>query len=308
MRKETRSRSTRERLPDPRYPAGGFRRWRLLLAYDGSAFSGWQFQGNGRSVQEHLERALQRICQSDQRLPVHAAGRTDAGVHALAQVVHFDAPATLSLDGAAWTRALNTGIPPQMRVLDAAEAEHGFHARYSAVGKHYRYRLCCGPILPPLEFARAGHWRHPLDGEFMRQAASRLVGEHDFSGFAAYRNDGTDQTPESGRNLRCVTRADVAEVEGGFEFDFEGSGFLYKMVRMMVGALIHAGAGRLAPDEIGDILACRLDSTGRLRKSPLCASAGGLYLAEVRYGCGQSNPPNHKHLNLPQAKPLPGGF
>lgn len=286
MRKETRSRSTRERLPDPRHPGEGFQRWRLTLAYDGGAFSGWQFQGNGRSVQEHLEQALQRICQCERRLPVHAAGRTDAGVHALAQVVHFDAPAALSLDAAAWTRALNAGIPPQMRVLNATEADSGFHARYSAVGKHYRYRLRCGPILPPLEFGRAGHWRHPLDLEPMKAAASHFIGEHDFSGFAAYRNDGTDQTPESGRNLRRVTRADVTEVDGGFEFDFEGGGFLYKMVRMMVGALIHAGAGRLAPDEINDILACRPDATGRLRKSPLCAPASGLYLVEVRYDSG----------------------
>lgn len=283
MRKEPRSRSTRPRSPNPRTAAEDHRRWRLTLAYDGSAFSGWQFQGNGLSIQEHLEAALATIVKSDQRLPVQASGRTDAGVHALAQIAHFDAPARLTLDGAAWTRALNVQLPHRMRIISAEPAAPDFHARFDACGKHYRYRLFTGAVLPPHDYGRVCHWPHALDTAAMREAAARFLGEHDFSAFAAYRNDGTDQTHGNGRNIRRIWRADLESDGPSITIDFVGNGFLYRMVRMMAGALIKIGAGRLAPSDIPALLNGRLAHDGRFEKSPLCAPADGLYLVEVFY-------------------------
>jgi len=303
MRKETRSRSTRPRAPNPRVRADGHRRWRLTLAYDGSAFSGWQFLGNGKSVQEHLEAALATIVKSTDRLPIHGSGRTDAGVHALAQTVHFDAPAALTLDGPAWVRAFNVLIPHQMRVLDARPADPSFHARYDACGKHYRYRLFTGPILPPHEYGRAAHWPHALNPAVMREAAAAFLGEHDFSAFAAYRNDGTDQTHGSGRNIRHIRRADITADGPWITFDFAGSGFLYRMVRLMTGALIKTGAGRLSPADIPALLNGRLAPDGRFEKSPLCAAAEGLYLVEVFYPEPDAKPDHPSSDNSAEAMP-----
>lgn len=259
------------------------KRMRAILAYDGRPHSGWQFVGNGKSVQEAVERAVGRLLKIGRRVPVHSSGRTDAGVHALGQVVHFDVPATCRMDGGAWRRALNSLLPPSIRVLEVRPAEEGFHARYSATGKHYRFHLFTGPILPPHEFGLVWQWPWPLDAEAMTAAAARFRGEHDFSAFAAFRHDGTDQDAGTGKNVRRVWRADVIANGPRLVFDFEGSGFLYRMVRMMVGALIHVGRGTLAASGIDLLLECRCKEDGRLIKSPLCADGDGLYLVEVFY-------------------------
>ena len=259
------------------------RRMKLVLAYDGRHHSGWQHVGDGRSVQEQLEAAIAKILKSDQLTRVHASGRTDAGVHALAQVAHFDVPGDWRMDGAAWTRALNPLLPPSIRVLETTDAPPGFHARRGSTGKHYRYRLFNGRILPPLDHGVVWHWPWPLDTKAMIEAAPVFLGEHDFSAFAAFRHDGTDAAPESGKNIRRVWRFDVT-VEGPYvTMDIEGKGFLYKMVRLMVGALVHVGRGSLDGAGLRGLFEAKLDKTGRLIKSPLCAGAEGLTMVEVFY-------------------------
>jgi tRNA pseudouridine38-40 synthase len=256
---------------------------RLTLAYDGRPHSGWQHVGDGRSVQEHVEKAVARVLKAGGLVRLHASGRTDAGVHALAQVVHFDIPPDWRMDGPAWVRALNCQLPPSIRVLAADEVDPAFHARRHAQGKHYRYRLFNGPMLHPLDHGVVGHWPWPLDCAAMALAAPAFCGEHDFSAFAALRHDGTDHLPDTGRNIRRIWRSDISRDGDYLTFDIEGQGFLYKMVRLMVGALIHVGRGSLDRNGLEELFACRLDATGRLIKSPLCADAAGLYMVEVFY-------------------------
>jgi tRNA pseudouridine38-40 synthase len=260
------------------------RRVRLLLAYDGRQHGGWPYVGDGRSVQEAVENAVRRILKSEALVRVHASGRTDAGVHALGQVVHFAVPDDWRMDGAAWCRAINSFLPPSIQVLDASYAVPGFHARHSATGKHYQYKLFNGALLHPLDHGVWGHWPWPLDVAAMRDAIKILPGEHDFSAFAAYRHDGTDYPAGSGRNVRRIWRADLCSDGRRLTIDIEGSGFLYKMVRLLVGALIHVGRGSLDRTGLEGLLECRLDARGELVKSPLCAPADGLYMVEVFYG------------------------
>ncbi len=260
------------------------RRIRATIAYDGRPFRGWQFAGDGSSVQETVESAVRRVLRAGGRVPVHASGRTDSGVHALGQVVHFDTPPGSRMDGGAWQRALNSFLPPSVRVLDACPVPGDFHARYSATGKHYRYRLFSGRILPPIDHGLVWQWPWPLDPLAMAAAAACFLGEHDFSTFAAFRHDGTDHGPATGKNVRRLWRADVQAEGPWITLDFEGSGFLYRMVRLIVGALIHAGRGSLDASGIMDLLSCRHAADGQLVKSPLCAAADGLYLVEVFYG------------------------
>ncbi len=268
-------------IDQPESPA--FKRVRLTIAYDGRPFSGWQYVGDGNSVQEKLESAVARILKTDQLVRLHASGRTDAGVHALAQVAHFDVPPDWRMDGTAWCRAINCLLPPSIRVLDACYMPPTFHARKQAIGKHYRYKLFHGPLLHPLDHGVIWHWPWPLDPAAMQAAATAFIGEHDFSAFAAFRHDGTDRSPESKNNIRRIWRLDVHS-EGDYStFEIEGAGFLYKMVRLMIGALIHAGRGSLDADGIRELLANHNDATGRLRKSPLCAGADGLYMVQVMY-------------------------
>src|SRR6266571_7307257 len=160
------------------------RRLKIIVAYDGAPFAGWQSQSHRNTVQDHLERAFE--CVSGEHVRVHGAGRTDAGVHALAQCAHVDlAEKRLSPDQ--WTAALNALLPPQIRVLKCRYVTDRFHARYSAKGKIYRYRICSGAVLPPLEVGRAWHIAASLDDEILRSSANVFLGTHDFSGFAANR-------------------------------------------------------------------------------------------------------------------------
>src|SRR6266511_6458519 len=159
------------------------RRLKLIVTYDGAPFAGWQSQSHGNTIQDHLERAFGRITGTPAR--VHGAGRTDAGVHALAQCAHVDFNKALA--PARWTEALNALLPPAIRGLRCQYVSSNFHARFSAKGKIYRYRIWSAPVLPPLEYGRAWNVIPPLDWEVMKSAAARFVGTHDFAGFAANR-------------------------------------------------------------------------------------------------------------------------
>ena len=159
-------------------------RLKLTVAYDGAAFAGWQSQAHRNTVQDELERALQKI--SGQQIRVHGAGRTDAGVHALAQCAHVDLPnRRLSIER--WRNALNAVLPAAVRILRCQYVSQKFHARFSATGKLYRYRIWAAPILPPLELGRAWHIFLPLDVDLLKAAGRKFIGTHDFSAFAANR-------------------------------------------------------------------------------------------------------------------------
>src|SRR5213076_3021193 len=159
-------------------------RLKLIIAYEGTGFAGWQSQSHRNAIQDHLERAFERI--SGERVRVHGAGRTDAGVHALAQCAHVD----LEKDRLApvrWTEALNALLPPAIRILRCRYVSQNFHARLCAKGKIYRYRICSASVLPPFEYGRAWHLPHPLELKLLKKAASQFVGTQDFAAFAANR-------------------------------------------------------------------------------------------------------------------------
>jgi tRNA pseudouridine38-40 synthase len=246
-------------------------RLKLIVAYDGAPFAGWQSQASGQGIQDRIEAAFRLIC--SQPVRVHGAGRTDAGVHALAQCAHVDLPARrYSTDR--WVSALNGVLPPAIRIMRCQFVPESFHARFSAKGKIYRYRIWNAEVLPPLENGRAWHIRNPLDLEAMAAAALDFCGRHDFASFAA--NRGTPET-DSIRTIRSVR---IRRTGPCISVDVEGDGFLYKMVRMMVGTLVRVGLGEAAPGEIKS----RLNAPKRVtRKGRNAAPAPGLFLIRVRY-------------------------
>jgi len=246
-------------------------RFRLTVAYDGRGFDGWQSQISGNGIQDLLLRALQEV---NPGIPtVQGSGRTDAGVHAEGQVAHFDVPAGSRLDGRAWREALNRRLPAAVRVMEAGVAPPGFHARFSAIGKVYRYEIHEGPVLPPWRAGWAWQLRGPLELSAMEEAMAVLVGRHDFSAFAANRG-----RPERDP-CRTLFRAEVTREGPEIRLEFDGDGFLYKMVRLMTGAVVRTGRGKHRPQD----LAAWLADPGAERPSPLTAPADGLRLVRVRY-------------------------
>src|ERR1700730_13193380 len=175
-------------------------RLKLIIAYDGAAFAGWQSQKHRHTVQDELERALEKI--GGIKVRVHGAGRTDAGVHALAQCAHVDLP-DRRLPPERWMHALNSVLPRTVRVLRCRFVSQSFHARFSATGKLYRYRIWAAPVLPPLELTRAWHIFGPLDVDLLKAAPQRFVGKHDFAAFAANRGKKKEDT------VRTIRPVDV---------------------------------------------------------------------------------------------------
>ncbi len=239
----------------------------LGIAYDGSDYCGWQCQPNGGGVQDALEVAIANIAQSQVR--VHAAGRTDAGVHGLGQVVHFETqthrPTT------AWVRGVNAHLPVTIRVKWAHEVDDSFHARFSARSRSYQYVLYNAPVATPLMANKAGWFHVPLDLQAMSEAASYLVGEHDFSGCRA--SECQAQTA-----VRTMALAQVKAVNQYVMFEFTANAFLQHQVRNMVGALVYIGKGAHPPAYIKELL---LKANRTL--SPPTFSPNGLYLTHVGY-------------------------
>ncbi|MEO8004332.1 MAG: tRNA pseudouridine(38-40) synthase TruA [Betaproteobacteria bacterium] len=248
----------------------------LGLEYDGSAFCGWQSQPERCSVQDALETALSDI--ADQRIQTVCAGRTDAGVHALAQVVHFDTDAQRPLT--AWVRGANALLPPSVAVLWSRMHDEEFHARFSASGRRYVYWLLSRAQRPGLLSNRAG-WTHlPLDEAAMREAAGGLLGEHDFSAFRAAACQA--KTPvKTLREVSVTRRGDI------IRFEFAANAFLQHMVRNIVGSLVYVGSGRQPAAWIRELL----ESRDRTRAAPTFSPAG-LYLAGVEYDASWALPPN----------------
>jgi len=244
-------------------------RLKLIVAYDGSAFAGWQSQKHRKTVQDELEHAFHKI--SGKPVRVHGAGRTDAGVHALAQCAHVDLPER-RLAAANWTKALNATLPPMIRVLRSQYALQNFHARHSARGKLYRYRIWSGPILPPLEGGRVWHVGSPLDFDLLKVAGKKFVGTHNFAAFAANRGKKDEDT------TRTIWSVETRRSGPRVTVEIAGDGFLYKMVRLMVGASARVALGKMKLDEITSGL-----NSGRADGSRFVAPAEGLYLVKIWY-------------------------
>ncbi|OHC63004.1 MAG: tRNA pseudouridine(38-40) synthase TruA [Rhodocyclales bacterium GWA2_65_20] len=239
----------------------------LGIEYDGSGFAGWQSQTHGNTVQDVLEKAMAAI--GGQAVRVVCAGRTDAGVHATAQVVHFDTAA--QRPASAWVRGVNAHLPPQVAVCWAREVGPEFHARFSAVARAYRYLLLNRPVRPALLNGRVGWFHHPLDIDAMRSAAACLIGEHDFSAFRA-------AECQAKSPVKHLYRADISTQNDCVVFDFRANAFLHHMIRNLVGSLVYIGKGKHPPAWMGELLAGR----DRTRAAPTFAAAG-LYFAGVEY-------------------------
>ncbi len=254
-------------------------RMRLIVAYDGRPFAGWQSQPGGNTVQDLLEAAAGRILKSGGPVAVTGSGRTDAGVHAVGQVAHFDLPDTCRMDAAAWVRALNVHLPPAIRITAAEPAASGFHARFDAEAKTYRYRIWCGPVLPPLEAGLAWHVPQAMNPALLAEACRRCEGMHNFRAFAANRGDGKDDTRDTVRTIWSLT----PEQDGHLlTLTFHGGGFLYKMVRLLTAAIVRTARGQESPEWIPMLLSAAKE------KCPHSAPPDGLYLVSVDYPVSSS--------------------
>jgi tRNA pseudouridine38-40 synthase len=239
----------------------------LGLEYDGAAFCGWQTQPEGCAVQDHLQRALSRF--ADTPVEVVAAGRTDTGVHASAQVVHLDTGAVR--DPISWVRGTNSNLHESARVLWAKEVTPDFHARFSARSRTYRYLLLNEPVAPAILRGRIGWYHRPLDTAPMAEALRRIAGEHDFSAFR-------DAQCQAKSPLRNLIEARVERRGNLLVFTFRANAFLHHMVRNIVGSLVYIGAGKHPPGWIAELL----ESRDRRLAAPTFAP-DGLYLAGVEY-------------------------
>jgi tRNA pseudouridine38-40 synthase len=243
-------------------------RYRLTIAYDGTAYGGWQIQPNAPTVQAAIEQALAQLTGAHPK--VHGSGRTDQGVHARGQVAHFDAALTLTMP--ALRRALNALLPPDIRILRSALAPDSFHARKSATAKEYRYFLRCTDVMPPQQRLYETHVRATLDVLAMRAAAARLVGRRDFAAFTANPNRIVAST------VRDLFVLDVRQRGSLITVVAQGEGFLYKMVRSLVGWLVRVGEGAESPAATATVL----DTCIRTARVPT-APPQGLHLWRVAY-------------------------
>lgn len=243
---------------------------KLTIAYDGTGYGGWQVQPNAVSIQELIEKALSTLLREP--ISLIGAGRTDAGVHAQGQTAHFTTSS--DLDYKRLLLSSNALLPPDIRILAAEEKAADFHARYDATGKIYHYRLHLAPSADPFKRLYSYHIPYPLDLAAMRQAAAHFIGTHDFTSFANEADRGS-----AGKNpVRSLYRLDMVLEEEGVRLEFEGEGFLYKMVRNIVGALLDVARGKLAAEEIPAIFASR-----DRKRAPMAAPAHGLSLVQVIY-------------------------
>jgi tRNA pseudouridine38-40 synthase len=243
------------------------RNLKLTLAYDGTRLVGWQRQAAGDSVQGLLEDALARF--EGAPVTVHGAGRTDAGVHALAQVAH--AHVTFAHDSATLTRALNAQLPEDVRVLAVEDVAPEFHARFKARSKTYRYQIRHGTIADPFERAYVWHMPERLRVEAMHAATGALVGTHDFAAFQSIGSPTRD-------TVRTVTHSALSDVEGRMVYEISGNGFLRHMVRAIVGTLVEIGRGFREPGSMGSLLR----GSARGDAGPT-APPQGLFLVRVDY-------------------------
>ena len=260
-------------------------RYRILVAYDGTDFSGWQCQADRRSVQQTIEEALLPLSPGGAPVDVNGSGRTDAGVHARGQVAHFDLAREIA--GPSLRRALNDRLPEDVRVLRAEPAPPDFDARRSAHGKEYRYRVWNAEVADPVLRRFRLRVSRALDLAAMRRAAASFVGEHDFAAFTANPQRPVESTVRRVFSVEVAAEDDSPEVE----IRVSGEGFLYKMVRSMAGFLLAVGTGKERPEAVAEVLASRV-RTARVESAP----AHGLILWRVWYGDARVLPPSDRDL------------
>jgi len=254
------------------------------LEYCGAPFTGWQSQRDGRGVQDALERALAAVANAP--VGTIAAGRTDSGVHATMQVVHFDVhvarPAT------AWVRGVNSHLPPDAAVLWAQPVAVDFHARNAAAARHYTYLLANRAVRPAFLAGRVGWYHRPIDVGAVTAAAAFLVGTHDFSAFRA-------AECQARSPVRSLTEVAIARDGDHLRFDFSANAFLHHMIRNIVGSLVYVGAGKRPPEWMADLLAGR----DRTRAAPTFA-ADGLYFTGADYAPHWGLPPTRRPIAMPR--------
>lgn len=243
------------------------RRIHLIVEYDGTRYAGWQRQINALAVQQVIEEKLKKL--TGETIVITGASRTDAGVHAMGQSVHFDTASRIPADK--FSFALNTMLPADIRIRYSEEVSPDFHARFSTRGKRYRYLMYDAPHAGALNRNTHAHIIYPLDEVAMDQAAKTLIGTHDFAAFAASGSIVKD-------TVRTIYRADITRDDHDIKLIIEGSGFLYNMVRIIAGTLIGIGSGKIAPDAF-----TRAIETGNRLDLGITAPAHGLTLMEVFY-------------------------
>ncbi|MFO7037085.1 tRNA pseudouridine(38-40) synthase TruA [Bacillus velezensis] len=244
-------------------------RVKCTIAYDGHLFNGYQVQPGKRTVQSELEKALAVIHKTDGRVPVISSGRTDSDVHAAGQVIHFDTP--LSIPAEKWPFALNALLPDDIAVKTAEIADDGFHARFSAVQKEYRYFVYTEKHPDVFKRHYAYHFAYQLNLQKMREASRHLIGTHDFTSFCAADTAVQDK-------VRTIYELDWTETGDGLQMRITGNGFLYNMVRIIAGTLLDTGAGKFSPDDVKAMLKAKdREAAGRT------APGHGLYLWSVCY-------------------------
>jgi tRNA pseudouridine38-40 synthase len=239
----------------------------LGLSYSGTAYEGWQSQLSGNTVQDRLEKALGKF--AAQPLRTLCAGRTDAGVHALMQVVHFDTPLQRELPS--WVRGTNAFLPRDIAVQWAREVPAEFHCRGSAISRRYAYVLLESPVRPSVEAGRVGWVYRPMDAAAIRAAVTHLLGEHDFSSFRAAQCQA--KSP-----IKTISRIEISQRANYWRFEFEANAFLHHMIRNIMGCLVAVGQGQHPPDWLAEVLAARRRDVAAPTFSP-----DGLYFLGPRY-------------------------
>jgi tRNA pseudouridine38-40 synthase len=245
-------------------------RYKMVVAYDGTDYAGFQVQKNGRTVQGEIEKALQTMSKGE-FIRIHGAGRTDAGVHAKGQVIHFDYPGEIAAEG--MQKALNALTDKEIAIVDAEVVDESFHARFLAKGKKYQYRIDNRKVANPLTRRYMYHHRYPMKIKETKEALSYLVGTHDFTSFTSVHSEVEDK-------VRTIVEAsvDVDEEENEWVFTFVGDGFLYNMIRIIMGTIVEVADGRRKAEEIPLILEAK-----DREKAGITLNPEGLCMMEVYY-------------------------
>ncbi|MDM5214829.1 tRNA pseudouridine(38-40) synthase TruA [Peribacillus sp. NJ4] len=243
-------------------------KYKCVIAYDGTGFAGYQVQPEKRTIQSEFEAVLAQMHKGS-IIKVTASGRTDSGVHAKGQVIHFESPLTFPTEN--WVKAFSALLPTDIVVLEVDIVPDDFHARFHTTGKEYRYIVARSNLRDPFQRNYAYHYPYPLDGKAMREAISYLIGTHDFTSFCSAKTEVVDK-------VRTIQEIDFEESDGVMVFRFVGEGFLYNMVRILVGTLLEVGSGKMAPRDMIGILD-KKDRSFAGKTAP----AQGLYLWKVFY-------------------------
>ncbi|MGE8207277.1 tRNA pseudouridine(38-40) synthase TruA [Heyndrickxia sp. NPDC080065] len=243
-------------------------RYKCVISYDGSGFSGYQVQPNGRTVQGELEAALKKIHKGEE-IKVTGSGRTDAGVHAIGQVIHFDSPLNIPLGR--WPIVMNSTLPDDISIKNMKIADSGFHARYSVAQKEYHYKVHTSLFRDPFKRHYSYHFPYSLDYSAMEKACNYLIGTHDFTSFCSAKTEIIDK-------VRTLQEIHFSKENDELEFTFVGNGFLYNMVRILMGTILEVGMKKKSPQDIPIIL----EKKNRAYAGKT-APAEGLYLWKVYY-------------------------